>query len=111
MSMKRPKKRYKTIDEYIDDFPKDIQGILKALRQAIRESAPKAEETISYQMPAFRLNGIWCILQLSEIILAFFLLHQVLLHSKKNCLSMKYQKGPLDFHWINQSHWTWLRKL
>jgi uncharacterized protein YdhG (YjbR/CyaY superfamily) len=66
MSMKGPKKGYRTIDEYIGDFPKDIQDILKALRQAIRESAPKAEETISYQMPAFRLNGhfgIFCSFQ------------------------------------------------
>ncbi len=56
--MKGPKKEYKTIDEYIATFPKPIQTILEELRQAIRDSAPNAEETISYQMPAFRLNGI-----------------------------------------------------
>ena len=55
--MKGPRKEYKTIDEYIASFPKDIQIILEELRQAIREAAPTAEETISYQMPAFRLNG------------------------------------------------------
>lgn len=49
---------FKTIDEYIESFPEDIQAILKALRQAIREAAPQAEETISYQMPAFRQNSI-----------------------------------------------------
>ena len=31
---------------------------MEELREAIRESAPQAEETISYQMPAFKLNGI-----------------------------------------------------
>jgi uncharacterized protein YdhG (YjbR/CyaY superfamily) len=30
---------------------------LNELRQTIREAAPQAEETISYQMPTFRLNG------------------------------------------------------
>ena len=55
--MKGLKKEYKTIDEYIVTFPKAIQAILEELRQAIRESAPNAEEAISYQMPTFRLNG------------------------------------------------------
>jgi uncharacterized protein YdhG (YjbR/CyaY superfamily) len=56
--MSTPKKGFKTIDEYIAAFPKNIQSILEELRQAIKESAPEAEETISYQMPAFKLNGI-----------------------------------------------------
>jgi uncharacterized protein YdhG (YjbR/CyaY superfamily) len=55
--MKTPKKAFKTIDEYIATFPKNVQSILEELRQAIRESAPKAEEAISYQMPTFKLNG------------------------------------------------------
>ncbi len=53
-----PKKGFKTIDEYIATFPKNVQNILAEMRQAIRESAPQAEEVISYQMPAFKLNGI-----------------------------------------------------
>jgi uncharacterized protein YdhG (YjbR/CyaY superfamily) len=54
-------KHYETIDEYIAAFPKNIQRILQALRQAIRESAPDAEEAISYRMPTFKLNGnlVW----------------------------------------------------
>ena len=53
-----PKRVFKTIDVYIATFPKNVQSILEELRQAIRESAPEAEEAISYQMPAFKLNGI-----------------------------------------------------
>ncbi len=45
------------MDEYIAAFPKEVQDILERLRQAIREAAPEAEETISYGMPAFKLNG------------------------------------------------------
>lgn len=48
---------YQTIDEYISGFPEDVQVILKKLRLVIREAAPQATETISYQMPTFRLNG------------------------------------------------------
>jgi uncharacterized protein YdhG (YjbR/CyaY superfamily) len=56
--MIRSEKEYKTIDEYIATFPKNIQIILGELRQAIRDSAPSAEEAISYQMPAFKLNSL-----------------------------------------------------
>ena len=48
----------KDIDEYIQVFPKDIQQLLESMRQTIREAAPEAEETISYQMPTFRQNGV-----------------------------------------------------
>jgi uncharacterized protein YdhG (YjbR/CyaY superfamily) len=47
-----------SIDEYISTFPQDVQEKLQRIRATIREAAPDAEETISYQMPAFRQNGI-----------------------------------------------------
>jgi uncharacterized protein YdhG (YjbR/CyaY superfamily) len=55
--MAKSKKQLKTIDEYIATFPKEVQDVLEKIRSAIRESAPKAEEAISYGIPAFRLNG------------------------------------------------------
>ncbi len=47
----------KTIDEYIARYSPEVQEILQKVRQTIREAAPEAEETISYQMPAFTLKG------------------------------------------------------
>ena len=46
-----------TIDEYISGFPKDIQKVLKEIRETIRSAAPDAEETINYAIPTFKLNG------------------------------------------------------
>jgi uncharacterized protein YdhG (YjbR/CyaY superfamily) len=46
-----------TIDEYISGFPPHIQEILQKIRQIIRTVAPQAQETISYQMPTFTLQG------------------------------------------------------
>lgn len=46
-----------TIDEYIAVFPDDVQLILQQIRQTIHEAAPEAQETISYQMPTFKLHG------------------------------------------------------
>ena len=46
-----------TIDEYLADLSDDKRAALEKLRRAIRSAAPKAEECISYQVPAFRLGG------------------------------------------------------
>ena len=50
------KKKFSTIDEYITSFPKEIQEILEKIRKTISEAAPSAKETISYQMPTFKLK-------------------------------------------------------
>lgn len=47
-----------TIDGYLAGLPDDQRAALEKLRQTIRSAAPKAEECISYSMPAFRLNGV-----------------------------------------------------
>jgi uncharacterized protein YdhG (YjbR/CyaY superfamily) len=49
------------IDEYIARYPQNIQQILARIRVVIRETAPEAEERLSYNMPAFYLNGglVW----------------------------------------------------
>jgi uncharacterized protein YdhG (YjbR/CyaY superfamily) len=47
-----------TIDEYLALVSEDKRAALQALREVIRAAAPEAEECISYQMPAFRLNGM-----------------------------------------------------
>src|SRR6478609_9243071 len=44
-------------DDYLAALTKDKRGALQKLRKAIKRAAPKAEECISYQVPAFRLNG------------------------------------------------------
>jgi uncharacterized protein YdhG (YjbR/CyaY superfamily) len=46
-----------TIDGYIRTFPEEIQKILEQLRMTIRNAVPEAEESISYGMPAFKING------------------------------------------------------
>jgi len=47
----------RSIDEYIAAFPSDVREILQQVRATIREAAPDAEETISYQIPTFTLKG------------------------------------------------------
>src|SRR3989344_1916914 len=47
-----------SIDQHIAEFPKETQQLLELLRMTIRKAAPKAEEVISYNMPAFKYNGM-----------------------------------------------------
>jgi len=51
-------KRVRNIEQYIADFPVNIQARLQEVRDIIKKAVPAAEETISYNMPAFKLNGV-----------------------------------------------------
>lgn len=46
-----------TIDEYLSALSEEKRTALQKLRKIIKAGAPKAEECISYQLPAFRLDG------------------------------------------------------
>ena len=47
----------KNPDDYLAAVSDDKRAALEMLRKTIKAAAPKAEECISYQLPAFRLNG------------------------------------------------------
>jgi uncharacterized protein YdhG (YjbR/CyaY superfamily) len=55
--MRTKRTKAQNIDEYIADFPDDVQKILEKIRITIRKAAPDAEETINYQIPTFTLKG------------------------------------------------------
>ena len=46
------------IDQYIEQFPPDVQEILQKIRTTVAKAVPKAQEKISYRIPAFMLDGI-----------------------------------------------------
>ncbi len=46
-----------TIDAYLATLKGEKRAALAKLRETIRAIVPKAEECISYRIPAFRLNG------------------------------------------------------
>lgn len=47
-----------TVDEYIAVSIPEVKEYLKRLRSSIKQAAPQAEEVISYEMPAYKQNGI-----------------------------------------------------
>ncbi len=54
--MDTPKPR--TVDEYIAAAPSQAREYLEHLRHAILQAAPEAEESVYYELPVYKQNGI-----------------------------------------------------
>ena len=48
---------FKSVDDYIATKPEAVQAILERVRGTIRNAVPRAQEVISYQIPAYKLDG------------------------------------------------------
>ncbi len=49
--------KHVSVDDYMAALPADRRAVMEQLRATIRRAAPEATEAISYNMPAFRLDG------------------------------------------------------
>ncbi len=47
-----------SIDKYIAAYQPAVRTILRKIKRTISDAVPDAEETISYRMPAFKLEGV-----------------------------------------------------
>ena len=52
-----PQAHFNSVDDYIDAQPASIKHILEEVRNTIRKALPKAAEVISYNIPAYKLDG------------------------------------------------------
>ncbi len=86
-----------TVDEYIAQAPKDVQPILRKIRQTIRKAAPDATEKISYQMPGFYLNGqlVWFGVHKTHI--GFYPTGEGMKAFEKQLAGYKKSKGAVQF--------------
>jgi uncharacterized protein YdhG (YjbR/CyaY superfamily) len=48
---------FRSVAEYISGQPRTVQPVLRRVRETIRKAVPAAEESISYQIPTYRLDG------------------------------------------------------
>jgi uncharacterized protein YdhG (YjbR/CyaY superfamily) len=92
-----PKRRFKTMDVFISAFPKSVQDILLELRSAIREAAPKSEETISYGIPTFKLNGNLVHFAAFQHHIGFYPTPSAIVAFKKELSPYKQTKGSVQF--------------
>jgi uncharacterized protein YdhG (YjbR/CyaY superfamily) len=53
------KKQFMHIDDYIESASPEVRGVLEEIRRVVRLAVPSAQETISYQMPALKLDKVF----------------------------------------------------
>ncbi len=87
----------KSVDEYIANFPADIQDILQKLRKVIKEAAPGATEKISYQMPAYDLFGNLVYFAVHKKHIGFYPTPSAIEAFKKELSGYKGSKGAVQF--------------
>jgi uncharacterized protein YdhG (YjbR/CyaY superfamily) len=85
------------VDSYIADYPPKVQKMLKQLRAAIRKAAPKAEESISYKMPAYKLNGPLVYFGAYEKHIGFYPTGTGVAAFQKEIASYNSSKGAIQF--------------
>jgi len=83
-------KKPNTIDEYIADFPIATQKALESIRSTIRMTAPEAQETISYAIPTFKLNGHYLVYFAAISTISVYILYRLeVKHLRKIFLLIK----------------------
>jgi uncharacterized protein YdhG (YjbR/CyaY superfamily) len=87
----------KNFEEYISAFPKETKQLLRQVRSTIKKNAQKAEEVISYGMPAFKLNGmlVWFAAYTKHI--GFYPGALGIAAFKKEISVYKWSKGAVQF--------------
>lgn len=88
----------KTHDEYLKTVPPEQRAALENLRKIIRSVAPKAEECISYGVPAYKQNGMLVGYGASAKHCNFFLMNGSTVEAHKDELkAFKTSKGGIYF--------------
>jgi uncharacterized protein YdhG (YjbR/CyaY superfamily) len=95
--MKAASTKFKTVDEYLSTFPPNTKAMLKDLRKAIKETAPGAEELISYNMPAFKLHGVLVYYAAYKEHIGFYPTASGIAAFKKDLTQYEVSKGTIRF--------------
>lgn len=90
-------KTFKDIDSYIAEQVPDLRERLEQIRQAIRTTVPKAEEVISYGMPAFKYHGMLVYFAAFKNHIGFYALPSGNAAFQKELSVYKQGKGSIQF--------------
>jgi uncharacterized protein YdhG (YjbR/CyaY superfamily) len=86
-----------SIDEYIAQFPEDVQVVLEKVRKVIKETAPGAVEKISYSMPGFYQNGMLVWFSGHKDYIGFYPTGSGIEAFKSEVSRYKWSKGTVQF--------------
>lgn len=90
-------KKFKSVDEYIATIPENVKPALEQLRKAIRQAAPKAEEVISYNMPAYKQNSVLVYFAAAKEHIGFYPTSSPIVAFKDALAAYKTSKGAIQF--------------
>lgn len=90
-------KKYSNIEEYILDFPEIAKIKMQELREIIKTVAPNCKEIISYNMPAYKQNGIVVYFAANKNHIGFYPTPNGILAFESDLLGYKYSKGAIQF--------------
>src|SRR6478672_3049162 len=95
--MKAANTKFKTVDEYISTFPANTKRILKQVRKTIKAAAPQAEDVISYNMPASKLNSVLVYYAAYEKHIGFYPTASGIKVFEDQLGDYKFSKGAIQF--------------
>ncbi len=90
-------KKCETVDQYIAQFPDSTQELLQGLRKIIKNAAPKADESISYNMPAYKYHGILVYFGAAKNHIGFYPTASPVIAFKKELEKYATSKGAIQF--------------
>lgn len=90
-------RKFQTVDQYFSALPSQARDAATSLRQAIRQAAPQAEEVISYNIPAFKWNGILVWYAAFKNHLGFYPKASAIAAFKLELAPFKTSKGAIQF--------------
>ncbi len=91
------KKTYQNIDQYIADYSEEVGEILNQIRRCIKEAAPKAQEVISYNMPAFKQSKVLVYFAAFKNHIGFYALPSGNMAFQQELSKYKVGKGSIQF--------------
>ncbi|MFN3753666.1 iron chaperone [Flavobacterium sp.] len=91
------KAAFENVDQYIAMQTEAVKPLLVSIRKTIKETAPEAEESISYQMPAYKLNGPLVYFAAYKNHIGFYPTGSGIKAFQKEIESYKNSKGAVQF--------------
>lgn len=86
-----------SVDEYLATCPDELREVLDKLRNTIQNAAPDAAEMISYQMPAYKLNGWLVYFAANKKHIGFYPAPSGVEHFREELAGYKFSKGAIQF--------------
>ncbi|MBS1585707.1 MAG: DUF1801 domain-containing protein [Bacteroidetes bacterium] len=90
-------KKFGSVEEYFASQPAAVQAILEEMRNTISQAAPKAQEVISYNMPAFKMHGVLVYYAAAKEHLGFYPTAEPIRVFADELAKYKTSKGAIQF--------------